>query len=289
MTCSIERCRAFRGPPIVSCWRGSLCGAAYGGCESLYGSLGAYQGLKPGNWKGYTSLRPVLCGRSSPPRQIPSTRAPNTSDVRTTLSVCVESAVRAATAVLGAPPALSSSTALRKYHGGDTEDGRDKECSKHDFISVWSWSVTSPGCRAPSCRPAVTEVLEKIGPARPARPTYGLIALLEAVEAAIIGRGVVEGAPGPVGMGARSGAADQEQQCETADQPIHGASCWRPLRPRPAYHLADRRLDCRYSNAKMRRQSFFMLITVQPFFFASSYSAGGKVPTLVSGRPCAGP
>jgi hypothetical protein len=136
MTCSIERCRAFRGPPIVSCWRGSLCGAAYGGCESLYGSLGAYQGLKPGNWKGYTSLRPVLCGRSSPPRQIPSTRAPNTSDVRTTLSVCVESAVRAATAVLGAPPALSSSTALRKYHGGDTEDDRDNECSKHGFSSV---------------------------------------------------------------------------------------------------------------------------------------------------------
>jgi hypothetical protein len=33
---------------------------------------------------------------------------------------------------------LSSSTALRKYHGGDTEDGRDNECSKHDFISVWS-------------------------------------------------------------------------------------------------------------------------------------------------------
>src|SRR6478735_3698196 len=82
-------------------------------------------------------------------------------------------------------------------------------------------SVTSAGGRAPSCRPAVTEVLEKIGPARPARPTYGLIALLEAVEAASIGRGVVEGAPGPVGMGARSGAADQEQQCETADQLVH--------------------------------------------------------------------
>ena len=30
-------------------------------------------------------------------------------------------------------------------------------------------SVTSAGCRAPSCRPAVTEVLEKIGSARPAR------------------------------------------------------------------------------------------------------------------------
>jgi hypothetical protein len=36
-------------------------------------------------------------------------------------------------------------------------------------------------------------------------------------------------------------------------------------------------------------QSFFMLITVQPFALASSYRACGKVPTLVSGNPCAGP
>jgi hypothetical protein len=36
----------------------------------------------------------------------------------------------------------------------------------------------------------------------------------------------------------------------------------------------------------MRFQSFFMLMTVQPCFFASSYSAWVKVPTLVSGsRP----
>lgn len=40
-----------------------------------------------------------------------------------------------------------------------------------------------------------------------------------------------------------------------------------------------------YSNEKIFFQSFFMLITVQFFFFAS----GVKVPTLVSGRPCAGP
>ena len=137
MTCSIERRRAFQVPPIVPCRRGPTADGLRG-FASLYESLGAYQGLKPGSWKGSTSLRPVLCGRSSPPRQIPSARAPDTSDVRTTLSVCVESAVRAAAAVLGAPPALSSSTALRKYHGGDTEDGRDNECSKHDFISVWS-------------------------------------------------------------------------------------------------------------------------------------------------------
>ena len=215
MTCSIERRRAFRVPPIVPCRRGPTADGLRG-FASLYELLGAYQGLKPGSWKGSTSLRPVLCGRSSPPRQIPSARAPDTSDVRTTLSVCVESAVRAAAAVLGAPPALSSSTALRKYHGGDTEDGRDKECSKHDFISVWSWSVTSSGCRAPSCRLGVAEVLEEIGPARSARPAHGFITLLEAVEAAIIGRGVIEGAPGPVGTGARSarqpGAAAQDRR-----------------------------------------------------------------------------
>ena len=44
-----------------------------------------------------------------------------------------------------------------------------------------------------------------------------------------------------------------------------------------------------YSNAKMRFQSFFMLMMVQLFFFASSYSAWVNVPTLVLGSPCAGP
>src|SRR6478672_9049266 len=119
-------------------------------------------------------------------------------------------------------------------------------------------SVTSAGGRAPSCWPAVTEVLEKIGPARPARPAYGLIALLKAVEAAIIGRGVVEGAPGPVGMGARSGAADQEQQCETADQLIHELLLLRPRAPLGTRHdpspatrsSADYTLAACYSNAK---------------------------------------
>ena len=43
------------------------------------------------------------------------------------------------------------------------------------------------------------------------------------------------------------------------------------------------------SNAKIRFQSFFMLMTVQPSFFASSYSAWVKAPTLVSGSPWAGP
>jgi hypothetical protein len=44
-----------------------------------------------------------------------------------------------------------------------------------------------------------------------------------------------------------------------------------------------------YSNAKMRFQSFFMLMMVQPCFFAMSYIAWLKVPTLVFGNPCAGP
>jgi hypothetical protein len=44
-----------------------------------------------------------------------------------------------------------------------------------------------------------------------------------------------------------------------------------------------------FSNGKIRFQSFFMLITVQPFLFASAIKASEKVPTWVSGRPPAGP
>src|SRR6478735_811717 len=88
----------------------------------------------------------------------------------------------------------------------------------------------------PSGRLGDNIAFEKIGPARPARPAYGLIALLKAVEAAIIGRGVVEGAPGPVGMGARSGAADQEQQCETADHLVHELLLLRPRAPLGTRH-----------------------------------------------------
>ena len=33
-----------------------------------------------------------------------------------------------------------------------------------------------------------------------------------------------------------------------------------------------------YSNAKMRFQSFFMLMTIQPRFWASAISESGKVP-----------
>src|SRR5881394_3663307 len=52
---------------------------------------------------------------------------------------------------------------------------------------------------------------------------------------------------------------------------------------------AARRRKVHGSNAKIRFQSFFMLMMFQPFLFASSYSAGVKVPTLVLPRPCAGP
>src|SRR5215469_11208664 len=50
-----------------------------------------------------------------------------------------------------------------------------------------------------------------------------------------------------------------------------------------------RKISGQFSKAKMRFQSFFMLMTVQPFFVASSYNAWVKVPTLVSGSPWAGP
>ena len=50
-----------------------------------------------------------------------------------------------------------------------------------------------------------------------------------------------------------------------------------------------RRFSYYGSNAKMRFQSFFMLTTIQPLFLASSSSSCVKVPTLVSGRPSAGP
>ena len=38
-----------------------------------------------------------------------------------------------------------------------------------------------------------------------------------------------------------------------------------------------------YSNAKMRFQSFFMLMTGQPLLFASSYSACVKAPDQLAG------
>ena len=70
-------------------------------------------------------------------------------------------------------------------------------------------------------------------------------------------------------MGARSGATDQEQQCETADQLVHERLLLATSLPKAGI-VTLQIVDCGYSNAKTRLQSFFMLITVQPFFFASS-------------------
>ncbi len=64
---------------------------------------------------------------------------------------------------------------------------------------------------------------------------------------------------------------------------------WPAVLRRLRVNVAARPARAAYSKAKMRFQSVFMLMTVQPFFVASSYSAGVKVPTLVSGRFCAGP
>ena len=65
-------------------------------------------------------------------------------------------------------------------------------------------------------------------------------------------------------MGARSGAADQEEQREDADRLIHERLLLATSLGRHR-DLEDRTLACGYSNAKTRFQSFFMLITVAEF------------------------
>src|SRR4029434_2863362 len=74
-----------------------------------------------------------------------------------------------------------------------------------------------------------------------------------------------------------SSCHERETKSETSSRPAPLLTQHSPL---DTLHL---------SNAKMVFQSFFMLMTVQLFFFASSYSAWVKVPTLVLGSPCAGP
>ena len=75
-------------------------------------------------------------------------------------------------------------------------------------------------------------------------------------------------------MGARSGA-NQDQQCDTADELI-----------RERLLLATSLPKAGFVTLQIVRST---MDTDQPFFFASSCSAGVKAPTLVSGRPCAGP
>jgi hypothetical protein len=82
------------------------------------------------------------------------------------------------------------------------------------------------------------------------------------------------------------GFADDEDQAR-ANEPDHqgiGSSPKRSARPAP---LAKD--ESHGAKVKTRFQSFFMLMTVQPFLTASSYSAWVKVPILVLGNPRAGP
>src|SRR5262245_6705651 len=62
---------------------------------------------------------------------------------------------------------------------------------------------------------------------------------------------------------------------------------WLLRRPHP--QAASHWAGGLYSKAKIRFQSFFMLMTTQPCLFALSYNAWVKVPTLVAGNPWAGP
>jgi hypothetical protein len=99
--------------------------------------------------------------------------------------------------------------------------------------------------------------------------------------------------------GLSRGAEKMRPRRVSAGEPCRAARDHRDSRgssndydPRTRKHCrisTQRALNVGYSNAKIRFQSFFMLITVQPSFFASSYSACVKVPTLLSGRPWAGP
>jgi len=72
--------------------------------------------------------------------------------------------------------------------------------------------------------------------------------------------------------------------------PFIVAGCWLQgtepcsCRGRVSQQLIFTRLQLR-----TRFQSFFILMTTHPFAFASSYSACVNVPTLLSGRPWAGP
>src|SRR3979409_44397 len=71
--------------------------------------------------------------------------------------------------------------------------------------------------------PSAARTLEKILAAPSAGAADGGQTLLEAVEAAIVGRCIIEGAPGRR-PGPWPRPADEEQQCGAADQLVHGFS-----------------------------------------------------------------
>jgi hypothetical protein len=86
-------------------------------------------------------------------------------------------------------------------------------------------------------------------------------------------------------LGSRPGILAQKRLGTQPHGPIEPLG--RPFSSRQTSPAAESKAF--YSNAKMRFQSFFMLITVQLLAFASSISDWSNVPTLVSGNPPAGP
>ena len=85
------------------------------------------------------------------------------------------------------------------------------------------------------------------------------------------------------------------KQMSTGDRTIlgkiskRGNRYLRVLFVRPDHPITGHEILGHSSKEKIRFQSFLMLMTTQPCFFASSYSAWVKVPTRVSGSPSAGP
>ena len=66
----------------------------------------------------------------------------------------------------------------------------------------------------------------------------------------------------------------------SALDPRHSESDTRNQSPVSCHPTLDPVLFSHFSNAKIRFQSFFMLMTVQAFFFACAISASVNVPTL---------
>jgi hypothetical protein len=107
---------------------------------------------RPGRRRGVTFTLPpklAFCTASGPhgwgvrpisdvpsPATVPTAIPADATDIRATLLVGYSAVRPSATAINGAPFALSSmGTALRQEQSGG-EDGRDSEYSKHNFISL---------------------------------------------------------------------------------------------------------------------------------------------------------
>ena len=86
---------------------------------------------------------------------------------------------------------------------------------------------------------------------------------------------------------AEAGADDQPVVVEILGGIRHAVPL--PRRGDAHCHAIRRVRVCQCPGGNTFFQSLFMLMTVQPRCFASSYSDWLKVPTWLSGRPCAGP